>query len=360
MTIEITLRSFLSEFNGSKFIVYFSLLIFAVLFALKLDGILTASYVLIFVPLWIAELIVLLGFFVGFIGFCMSPPARADAGSRVDFVCMCLCTIQHLLLAAFEVLCCYKLEFLADEVHSEVSWCFVFTPLFIQSLFAMIVSVYCIRHDKSFEFEMFFALNVVQFVFIAFKLDQALHWTWVIVFVPTWILLSLCVVGTVYSLIIAIFLSRSLFILNQQRRTQIYSSVCHLMLAIPLSAFFVLLTGKLDASRWSHEPPLQLSYLVVSIPLFISLVLLVFMAFGNRQGNTWWFAMRKPFCNFVFDAFPFLRQYANISYRIGLAEEQVQRPSRGVGLEEPLYNAPPRTLSSIRVATQLWSIETPD
>ncbi|KAI6201982.1 hypothetical protein M3Y96_00900100 [Aphelenchoides besseyi] len=108
----------------------------------------------------------------------MSPPARADAGSRVDFVCMCLCMIQHLLLVAFEVLCCYKLEFINEETPGEdISWCFVFTPLFIQSLFAMLVSVYCVRHDKSFEFGMFFAINVVQFVFIAFKLNNALQRT---------------------------------------------------------------------------------------------------------------------------------------------------------------------------------------
>ncbi|KAI6229429.1 J domain-containing protein [Aphelenchoides besseyi] len=356
--IEITLRSFLSEFNGSKFIVYSSLLAFTILLALKLDAIITASFVVIFIPLWIAELVVLVGFFVGFVGFCMSPPARADAGSRVDFICMCLCMIQHLLLVAFEVLCCYKLEFINEETPGEdISWCFVFTPLFIQSLFAMVVSVYCIRHDKSFEFEMFFAINVVQFVFIAFKLDNALHWSWVIVFVPTWILFSLCVVGTMYSLIIAVFLSRSLFILNQQRRTQIFNSICHLMLAAPLITFFVLLTSKLDALRWIHERPTQLSYLIVSIPLFISLSLLVFMAFGNRHGNTWWFAMRKPFCNFVFDAFPLLRQYANISYRIGSVDETVERPSRGIGCDEPLCNGPPRTLSSIRVATQLWFVD---
>jgi hypothetical protein len=86
------------------------------------------------------------------------------------------------------------------------------------------------------------------------------------------------------------------------------------------------------------------------------------MAFGNRNGNTWWFAMRKPFCNFVFDAFPFLREYANISYRIGVNEEHVERPSRGIGCEEPLFpsNGPPRTVSAMRIANQLWSIETPD
>lgn len=60
----------------SKFIVYFSLLTFSVLLALKLDGILDANYLIVFAPLWTTNIIVLLGFLVGFVGFCMSPTAR--------------------------------------------------------------------------------------------------------------------------------------------------------------------------------------------------------------------------------------------------------------------------------------------
>jgi hypothetical protein len=109
------------------------------------------------------------------------------------------------------------------------------------------------------------------------------------------------------------------------------------------------------------EKPAQVPYTLVSLPLYGALILLIFMAFGNKNGNTWWFGMRQPFCNFVFEAFPFLREYANISYRIGLVEQQIQRPTRGVGCEEPLFGcAPPRTLSSVRMSTQLWSIEMPD
>lgn len=76
---------------------------------------------------------------------------RADPNSRIDFICMCLCLFEHLILIAFEILCCYKLEFLDKDLQHEFSWCFVFTPLFVESLLAMIVSVYCIRHERSFE-----------------------------------------------------------------------------------------------------------------------------------------------------------------------------------------------------------------
>lgn len=68
---------------------------------------------------------------------------------------------------------------------------------------------------------MFFAINVVQFVFIAFKLDHTLQWNWVVVFVPTWVLFSLGIVGTLYSLILSAFLTRSMHALQYHRRAQV-------------------------------------------------------------------------------------------------------------------------------------------
>ncbi|KAH7729588.1 Transmembrane Fragile-X-F-associated protein [Aphelenchoides avenae] len=240
---------------------------------------------------------------------------------------MCFCTLEHILLVMFQLLCCYKLEFAETPDGKQMSWLVVCTPLFVQSFMAMIVSVWSIRHDKTFEFEMFFSLNVVQFVFVAFKLDQALHWNWVIVFVPAWVVFSLCLVGTLYSLILSIFLSRSLHVLAAHRRSHIYNSACHLLLIIPLLTFFLMLSNKLDAAEWLHDQG-HTPYTLVASPLWLSLFLLLFMSFGSKTGNTWWFAMRKPFCNFIFDAFPCLQQYANISYRFGHREEKIPPPPR--------------------------------
>lgn len=106
---------------------------------------------------------------------------------------------------------------------------------------------------------MFFAVNVVQFVFISFRLDNALHWSWSVVFIPTFTLLTLCVLCSLYSLVIVIFLSHSFFGLYQQRRAQIYNSVCRLILTVPLVSFFVLLTSKLDSLKWIHEKPTQVT-----------------------------------------------------------------------------------------------------
>lgn len=37
--------------------------------------------------------------------------------------------------------------------------------------------------------------------------------------------------------------------------------------------------------------------------------------------------MRKPFCNFIFDLFPSLQQYANISYKFGYSVEDSNNQS---------------------------------
>ena len=44
---------YIQEFNGSKFVLFTSLLFFSILYALKLDGVINWSWWSIFIPLWI-------------------------------------------------------------------------------------------------------------------------------------------------------------------------------------------------------------------------------------------------------------------------------------------------------------------
>lgn len=48
------------------------------------------------------------------------------------------------------------------------------------------------------QMELFFSANIVQFVFIAFKLDNVIEWHWAIVFIPLWVVLTLCAVGVFF------------------------------------------------------------------------------------------------------------------------------------------------------------------
>jgi len=61
-------------------------------------------------------------------------------------------TLEHILLLTFELLLCFKLENPNGEIEGvQLSWVLVFSPLFIQSFVAMVISIWCIRNDKLFE-----------------------------------------------------------------------------------------------------------------------------------------------------------------------------------------------------------------
>ena len=56
---------FLSFFSSSKFLLFFTLFIFSILLALRLDGTITWSYWAVFTPVWIWKIMVLSGAFTG-------------------------------------------------------------------------------------------------------------------------------------------------------------------------------------------------------------------------------------------------------------------------------------------------------
>lgn len=147
------------------------------------------------------------------------------------------------------------------------------------------------------------------------------------VLVPTWILFSLFLLCSIYSLTIALFLNRHFYAhqhMPPNRRPRLCASICHVILGIPLLLHLLLLAGKLDAleSPSSQSPSGQTSFLLIGLPLMVSLFILLLLSFGSRSGNIWWFGMRQPFCNFIFTLFPCLQYYANISCKFGDGMEQ--------------------------------------
>ena len=51
-------------------------------------------------------------------------------------------------------------------------WVIVFVPLVFVSIISIAICIWSVRHDRSFELELFCAVNVLQFVFLALKLDR--------------------------------------------------------------------------------------------------------------------------------------------------------------------------------------------
>uniref|UniRef100_A0AAR2LFQ9 Transmembrane protein 185A n=1 Tax=Pygocentrus nattereri TaxID=42514 RepID=A0AAR2LFQ9_PYGNA len=80
----------------------------------------------------------------------------------------------HILLLMFEVLVCDRIE----RVTSEHVWLLVFMPLFSVSPLSVAACVWGFRHDRSLELEIMCSVNILQFIFIALKLDRIITWSW--------------------------------------------------------------------------------------------------------------------------------------------------------------------------------------
>ena len=186
------------------------------------------------------------------------------------FVCS---LATHLLLLMFELLA-------ADNLESRRHyWILVFVPLVFVGVVSVAVCIWSVRHDRPFELELFCAVNILQFVFLALKLDRLIAWPWEICFVPLWIVLCISLVGVLYTIIFAGILLRMPEVNAEQRRTSTNSALGYSFLVIPLLVFLVLLTNKLDGS-------IRISFFSAFAPLFLTFFTLVITSFGSRGGQS--------------------------------------------------------------------------
>ncbi|OTF81718.1 transmembrane protein 185A-like protein, partial [Euroglyphus maynei] len=232
------------DFNSSKFVVYTSLLIFSILFALRLDQTIMISWWLVFTPLWIWKFLVITGALVGVTVWICNPEYRLSDSSYTHFKSMLISLSLQLLLLMFELLVCDKLE---SDRHF---WTLAFIPLIFISLLSVAVSVWSLKNERDFELELFCSVNVLQFIFIALRLDRFITWSWVVVFVPLWILLCLAIIGVLYALIFAVILFHTPEVSVEQRKASFYSAIAYILVVLPLLVFFVLLSSKLDSKEF--------------------------------------------------------------------------------------------------------------
>uniref|UniRef100_A0A672QWB9 Transmembrane protein 185 n=1 Tax=Sinocyclocheilus grahami TaxID=75366 RepID=A0A672QWB9_SINGR len=76
----------------------------------------------------------------------------------------------HLLLLTFEVLVCDRVQ------RGSHFWLLVFMPLFFVSPVSVAACVWGFRHDRSLELEILCSVNILQFIFIALRLDKIISW----------------------------------------------------------------------------------------------------------------------------------------------------------------------------------------
>uniref|UniRef100_A0A2K5X089 Transmembrane protein 185A n=1 Tax=Macaca fascicularis TaxID=9541 RepID=A0A2K5X089_MACFA len=207
----------------------------------------------------------------------------------------------HLLLLMFEVLVCDRIE------RGSHFWLLVFMPLFFVSPVSVAACVWGFRHDRSLELEILCSVNILQFIFIALRLDKIIHWPWLVVCVPLWILMSFLCLVVLYYIVWSVLFLRSMDVIAEQRRTHITMALSWMTIVVPLLTFEILLVHKLDGHN-------AFSCIPIFVPLWLSLITLMATTFGQKGGNHWWFGIRKDFCQFLLEIFPFLREYGNISY----------------------------------------------
>jgi hypothetical protein len=90
----------------------------------------------------------------------------------------------NIFLLIFELLMCLNLE------ESNLSWVICFVPLLILSLLSIGISIWSIRYSRSYEIELFCAINILQFIFIALRLDNIITWSWA---VSLFIIIIICI-----------------------------------------------------------------------------------------------------------------------------------------------------------------------
>lgn len=244
---------------------------------------------------------VIVGASVGTGVWARNPQYRAEGETCVEFKAMLIAVGIHLLLLMFEVLVCDRIE------RGSHFWLLVFMPLFFVSPVSVAACVWGFRHDRSLELEILCSVNILQFIFIALRLDKIIHWPWLVVCVPLWILMSFLCLVVLYYIVWSVLFLRSVDVIAEQRRTHITMALSWMTIVVPLLTFEILLVHKLDGYN-------AFSCIPIFVPLWLSLITLMATTFGQKGGNHWWFGIRKDFCQFLLEIFPFLREYGNISY----------------------------------------------
>lgn len=87
--------------------------------------------------------------------------------------------------------------------------------------------------------ELFCAVNVLQFIFLALRLDGFIAWSWEVVFVPFWAILCLSLVAVLYTIVFAAVLLRAPQVNARVRRASLNSALAYTFLVVPILVFQV-------------------------------------------------------------------------------------------------------------------------
>ncbi|CAF1107240.1 unnamed protein product [Rotaria magnacalcarata] len=296
--------------NPSRFVVSCSLLIFSILFALRIDEYIKISYWLVFLPLFIWKFLVVFGACIGIFVWC-----KNGDGNRIirtpdnDCQALIIYFVMHILLLIFELLICDKLE-----NRLETRWITCFTPLLICILISSISCLWSLKAQRNFLIQGFISANGLLFLFFPFRLDYFITWRYVIVFIPIWISLCVALIFIVVKFILAIIYRCSQRALSNYRElSTITEAITYVVLFIPFSTFLILLVNRLDCE--DADQTKKLSFTVIAVPLWIALIAWLTLSFGATDTNPWWFGLQRSLCEIILEQCPSLSIYFNNRFR---------------------------------------------
>ncbi|CAF0995682.1 unnamed protein product [Adineta steineri] len=320
---------YIQSCNPARFVITCSLLIFSILFALRIDEYIKISYWLVFLPLFIWKMLVVFGACTGVFVWCKS-------GERNRFIrtpdndCRALIIyfVIHILIFTFELLSCDKLE-----NHLDTRWIICFIPLLLCTVVCFISCLWSLKAQRNFLIQTFIAANGLFFLFFPLRLDYFLTWRYVVVFIPVWISLCIALLFVITKLILAIVHRCSRRLVSTQRdATTVAEAIIYTLIFVPFSIFSVgllkfeslqkrinlILLKILLVDRLDNEDTTQngkTSYSVISIPLYITLIAWLTFSFGATDSNPWWFGLRRDLCEIILGQCPFVSLYFNNQYK---------------------------------------------
>lgn len=300
------LKDIVQRFNASHFIIYCCLLLFSILLSLQVDGVISQSYGLIFLPLWVWKTVTFAGATAGIILWVKKKKLRKEKEQRQNFVAMLQSSLLQFIIFVEEILIAINLD-----LNGRLSWPAVFVPLYVLSVVSLAACILsCALKKCNVELEILGFINLLQLIFLGVRLEGVVMWRWAVVLIPTWILLVLtCCCVVLYACIQCCLINAEE---NQPgtelRKPLVITSVLAFSLAtLSFTIFLALLVSQLDGK-------LVAPYMVTFVPLHLSILCLFPTLFTRRPANPLWFGVRMNFAEAALALCPLLGEYLNVSW----------------------------------------------
>ncbi|CAM4775199.1 unnamed protein product [Rotaria magnacalcarata] len=213
---------------------------------------------------------------------------------------------------------CYNLDQPRDSEY-HLTWIICFLPLIILSIMSVFTYVWLLRHGRSWEIQALFVVNILQFIFFALKLDNSIiTWHYATVFIPLWTVMGISIIFCIGRLIwTLVHYRRNDIHQNTNGQQRIIRRYCQILASPTVGHIYVLLFLLIFQTLlvFYLEHTFDLSFVIVCLPLYIALVILIYMSFGSRvPPNHWWFGLRQDTCEWLLHLCPIFETYANVEY----------------------------------------------